>query len=91
MLPLTRRMLLTLAATLALGGAGVVASQPYLGTAVGASAQGCPSSPCSPIKHIIIMVKENRSFDNIFGQFPGADGTMYAREGRAQTENGIDS
>lgn len=28
----------------------------------------------NPIKHIVIMVKENRSFDSMFGTFPGADG-----------------
>jgi phospholipase C len=28
-----------------------------------------------PIKHIIFIVKENRSFDNLFGTFPGADGS----------------
>src|SRR5213080_15159 len=27
-----------------------------------------------PIKHIIIMVKENRTFDTMFGTFPGANG-----------------
>src|SRR5258706_6518232 len=27
-----------------------------------------------PIKHIVIMVKENRTFDDYFGTFPGADG-----------------
>jgi phospholipase C len=31
-----------------------------------------------PIKHIVIIDKENRSFDNIFGRFPGADGTTHA-------------
>ncbi|HLJ68303.1 MAG TPA: alkaline phosphatase family protein [Chloroflexota bacterium] len=36
-----------------------------------------------PIKHIVIIDKENRSFDNLFGQFPGADG---ARD--AATSNG---
>jgi phospholipase C len=30
-----------------------------------------------PIKHIIFIVKENRSFDNLFGTFPGADGTTH--------------
>ncbi|HZU13480.1 MAG TPA: alkaline phosphatase family protein [Chloroflexota bacterium] len=33
----------------------------------------------TPIKHIVIIMKENHSFDNIFGLFPGADGTKYAR------------
>lgn len=31
-----------------------------------------------PIKHIIIIDKENHSFDNMFGRFPGADGTTSA-------------
>lgn len=32
-----------------------------------------------PIKHIVIIDKENRSFDNYFGLFPGADGASHAR------------
>ncbi|MGH2449555.1 MAG: phospholipase C [Chloroflexota bacterium] len=32
-----------------------------------------------PIRHIIIIDKENRSFDNLFGRFPGADGTTRGR------------
>jgi phospholipase C len=28
----------------------------------------------SKIQHIVFIVKENRTFDNYFGQFPGADG-----------------
>jgi phospholipase C len=28
----------------------------------------------SPIKHVVVIVKENRSFDNYFGTFPGANG-----------------
>lgn len=31
-----------------------------------------------PITHIIIMDKENRSFDSMFGLFPGADGATHA-------------
>lgn len=27
-----------------------------------------------PIQHIVFMIKENRSFDNMFGTFPGANG-----------------
>ena len=30
--------------------------------------------PASPIKHVIFMIKENRSFDSMFGRFPGANG-----------------
>jgi phospholipase C len=28
-----------------------------------------------PIKHVVFIIKENRSFDHFFGRFPGADGT----------------
>jgi phospholipase C len=28
----------------------------------------------TPIKHIVILIQENRSFDNLFATFPGADG-----------------
>ena len=31
-----------------------------------------------PIKHVVILVKENRTFDQMFGQFPGANGVTYA-------------
>ncbi|MEP6757922.1 MAG: alkaline phosphatase family protein [Actinomycetota bacterium] len=42
-----------------------------------------PASPSDPvtvaaaqsaIKHIVFVIKENRTFDNYFGQYPGADG-----------------
>ena len=32
--------------------------------------------PSSPIKHIILILEENRSYDNLFGQYPGADGVV---------------
>jgi len=37
--------------------------------------EGRRSSGSSLIKHVIIMVQENRSFDDFFATFPGADGT----------------
>jgi phospholipase C len=52
----------------------------------------CTSSPASPgassspqatsaipIKHVVVIVKENRTFDNMFGRFPGADGSTHGR------------
>jgi phospholipase C len=30
-----------------------------------------------PIKHVVFLVKENRTFDNLFGTFPGADGVSF--------------
>jgi len=29
---------------------------------------------CSPITHVVFIIKENRSFDSMFGRFPGANG-----------------
>jgi phospholipase C len=37
-----------------------------------------------PIKHIVIIDKENRSFDNLFGRFPGADGATTARKSNGE-------
>jgi phospholipase C len=40
-----------------------------------------PSAPTTPIQHVVLLVQENRSFDNFFSTFPGADGTTTGREG----------
>jgi phospholipase C len=32
------------------------------------------STTRTPIKHVVFLVKENRTFDNLFGTFPGANG-----------------
>jgi phospholipase C len=32
------------------------------------------------IQHVVILVQENRSFDNLFATFPGADGATYGYE-----------
>jgi phospholipase C len=36
----------------------------------------------SPVEHVVIVVQENRSFDDLFATFPGADG---ARTGKTHT------
>ena len=41
-----------------------------------------PATTTTPIQHVIIVIQENRSFDNLFGRFPGADG---ATSGRTHT------
>ncbi|MCU1372979.1 MAG: hypothetical protein JWO68_265 [Actinomycetia bacterium] len=32
------------------------------------------AATASPIEHVVVVLQENRSFDNYFGTFPGADG-----------------
>jgi phospholipase C len=39
----------------------------------------------SPIQHIVLVIQENRSFDNLFATFPGANGAKY---GCAKTTTG---
>lgn len=63
---------------------------PTTSKAAGASAAPAVSSPAPhdrvdaasfrtrwPIKHVVFLVKENRTFDNLFGTFPGANGTRF--------------
>jgi phospholipase C len=51
------------------------------GDSEGADSEGgcfggdCPP-PTTPIRHVIVIVKENHTFDNYFGSFPGAEGTV---------------
>ena len=34
-------------------------------------------SGTTPIAHVVIVIQENRSFDDLFARFPGADGAAY--------------
>jgi phospholipase C len=53
-------------------------------------ATGCQQGPTQrkasefrtrwPIKHVVFIVKENRSFDNMFGLFPGANGVSIGND-----------
>ncbi len=53
----------------------VLATGAVMASAVRANAQGAQSAPNgTPIRHIIIIFQENRSFDSYFGTYPGADG-----------------
>jgi len=51
----------------------------------GASLQPQAPSGSSPIAHVIVIVQENRSFDNLFALFPGADG---ATRGKMKIKRG---
>ncbi len=55
------------------GGNGVPSTA---GSAAGRLQPTYVSSP-SPIQHVLIMVQENRTFNDFFSTFPGADGTLY--------------
>ena len=40
----------------------------------------------SPIDHLILIYLENRTFDNLFGLFPGADGIAEAGASATQVD-----
>ena len=44
------------------------------GTSSAKPASTSSPSGATPIKHVIIIMQENRSFDTYFGTYPGADG-----------------
>src|SRR5881296_4116045 len=55
---------------------------------------GCASSPQGPatqglarIEHIVVIYAENRSFDHLYGLFPGADGIA---QGTAEQKTQLD-
>lgn len=54
----------------------------------GPSAGGGPAITIenpSPIEHIVFIIRENRTFDNYFGTFPGANGATSAKISTGQT------
>src|SRR5579862_2897103 len=53
---------------------------------MGGVASGHALRATSPIKHVVVIIKENHSFDNMFGRFPGAAGTIFAMEGKKKVK-----
>jgi phospholipase C len=45
-----------------------------LGTAVAFPAVRIGRAADTPLRHLVLLMQENRSFDHYFGRFPGADG-----------------
>lgn len=89
-----RRVVVVGALSLVLG--AWLVGAPYLGPAgsgdarpsVSAPAPLCVAGANCPIKHIVFIMKENHSFDNLFAYFPGADNTNAAMEGRKSVRLG---
>src|SRR5579859_3257474 len=49
-------------------------------------AQTASPSTNNPINHIIVIYLENHSFDNLYGQFPGANGLSDAKDAAPQLD-----
>src|SRR5229473_506127 len=59
---------LAVVTAVAIGAASLVAAHDSTASA------GSPASDIHKIKHVIVIMQENRSFDSYFGTYPGADG-----------------
>jgi phospholipase C len=72
-----RRRLLTLLPAFALiAGCSTPAQNGFSGTALQLlPGQAKRAAAAKKIQHVIIVIQENRTFDNLFATFPGADGT----------------
>src|SRR5688572_454841 len=59
-------------------------------TGPGGSASGAVtvkvSDTRSPVKHVIVVMMQNRSFDHLFGKFPGASGAKAGDPGFVQKD-----
>ncbi|MBV8154515.1 MAG: hypothetical protein JO029_14680 [Candidatus Eremiobacteraeota bacterium] len=82
---------LILALTACAGGsgaryAGVSASSfiPAARSPHGCGSNSGSSSSCMPITHVVVIVQENRSFDNLFAGYPGADAPLTGRMSNGQ-------
>lgn len=65
----TRWIALTFVAVAAVGGILL-----YPGAAHGTASAAADTAGIHKIKHVVIIMQENRSFDSYFGTYPGADG-----------------
>jgi phospholipase C len=70
--------LLALAASACSGSSGGGTSLPAAHTGP-ATPSPTPSQAPQKIQHVVIMIQENRSFDNLFATYPGADGATYGK------------
>ncbi|HEY1681479.1 MAG TPA: hypothetical protein VGF98_07590, partial [Candidatus Tumulicola sp.] len=62
------------------GGAGSAAQAIPQQQALHAELQPTLVKGNTPVQHIIVMIQENRTFDDFFATFPGVDGTTTGKE-----------
>ena len=77
------RSLGSLVAAAALAGCGTSGSLPYMQTA--AALHALNATGAGKITHIVYIVQENRSFDNLFQGYPGADTVSKGEDSSGQT------
>ena len=58
----------------------------WVGAARAQSAPPAPVPGLDKVQHIIVLYLENRSFDNLYGLFPGAEGLAQAQSAAPQAD-----
>jgi len=74
--PKSRRFLLACSFVLFVPGVVAAGRATMVGRAVGDGLPNHAGSVSAKIKHIVVIVKENHSFDNLYGAMPGVDGAL---------------
>ena len=82
---LTGILLVSLSACSSGGGATLPASSSAPQMTSLANVQGTAFSPGGRIKHVVILIQENRTVDNLFNGFPGADTSSIGKTHTGQT------
>jgi phospholipase C len=69
---------------LLLGGCGGPTNNTATATPTSNPTTVAPNTPGAQIKHIVFFIKENRTFDDYFGTYPGANGATTATDSAGQ-------
>ncbi len=68
-----------IAALIVMLGLGIWQGVPFITSHYARANVHHTATATTPIQHIVIIMQENHSFDNMFGQFPGANGITLPR------------
>jgi phospholipase C len=55
----------------------------------GSSSATTGSTLPSWLSHVVVVIQENRSFDDLFATFPGADGAVLASSSTSNTSSAV--
>jgi len=70
-----------------LAGVAVLVGATAAAPAAGMAPPGPPPRGLERMKHLVVLYLENHSFDNLYGQFPGADGFAFAHDYPPQVDS----
>src|SRR5580704_1854357 len=84
-LRITLPLLCALAAACTVGDHGSSYANPSVVPLIRESRLAAPNSSSGKIQHVVIIFQENRSFDNLFQGFPGADTVSQGKNSKGQT------